>query len=175
MKEICARDIALAAHGNQMYGSDQPYSVHLQSVVDVLKELGHGSNTELLCAAWLHDVLEDTTESPASLLESGVTPYVLALVDAVTNEPGKNRAERHAATYPRITRMPEAVTLKIADRIANIRASIESRPDLLKMYIREHKGFFNALTDNSAGMMNYREWTALQRLIVKAIKSGVVE
>ncbi|NJK44821.1 MAG: hypothetical protein HC933_11530 [Pleurocapsa sp. SU_196_0] len=58
-----ARTLALEAHADQRYG-DQPYVVHLERVVSVLEQFGvtpeTSSGEALLCAAWLHDSLEDT-------------------------------------------------------------------------------------------------------------------
>ena len=139
-----AREIACAAHAHRKYGVD-PYSVHLEAVDAVLCEFGHTENQELRAAAWLHDVIEDTDVTAWTLLSHGMPVYVASLVDAVTNQPGKNRAERNLKTYPRIARMPDAVTLKLADRLANVRASVERRPDLLRMYAGEYKEFAEAM------------------------------
>lgn len=147
MTEELAKMIALSAHGDQKYG-DKPYSAHLEAVVGVIKEIGYAENTELLCAAWLHDVLEDTDWDAHALITNGVTPYVLALVDAVTNQPGKNRAERHRLTYPRIARIPDAVTLKLADRIANVRESLANNPAMFALYKREYRNFYMEMPYN---------------------------
>lgn len=145
MSDILSIATALAAHYHaaQKYGSE-PYTAHLQDVVNVLREFKH-NDEELLAAAWLHDILEDTYCRMLDLYIAKVPPYTVALVDAVTDRPGKNRAERHVITYPRIARIPDAVTLKLADRLANVRVSVEKRPDLLKMYAREHLEFITAM------------------------------
>jgi GTP pyrophosphokinase len=61
-----AKDFAIKAHGDQKYGVEQPYSAHLQYVVDVLVRFKVRSQT-VLEAAWLHDVLEDTSVTEAEL------------------------------------------------------------------------------------------------------------
>lgn len=139
-----AIEIATAAHGGQKYSDTEPYTVHLAAVAAVLLEL-KCRDDEMQAAAWLHDVLEDTEETPVTLLTKGVCVRVLALVDAVTNRPGRNRADRHVKTYSRMRYIPDAVLLKLADRIANVRASHINRRDLLKMYRREQNGFISAL------------------------------
>lgn len=136
-------DLAFRYHAAQKYGS-HPYTVHLTDVINTLREFNH-SDEELLAAAWVHDIIEDTGCCVLDLCIAKIPPYTVALVDAVTDRPGKNRAERHALTYPRIARMPDAVTLKLADRLANVRASVADRPDLLRMYAREHLEFINAM------------------------------
>ena len=52
-----ARAFAVAAHGDQRYGSD-PYVVHLSAVRQVLEDFGYDGDFAL--AAWLHDTVEDT-------------------------------------------------------------------------------------------------------------------
>src|SRR5262245_31138361 len=96
-----ARQLAIAAHGNQTYG-DKPYEHHLRAVVDVLKRFGasleDASTAPLLIAAWLHDSLEDTALSRAEV-ETNFGAEVTELVWRVTDEPGATRKERKPATY----------------------------------------------------------------------------
>lgn len=157
-----ARALATHWHANQKYGNE-PYTIHLAAVESILREFGHGDNEELLAAAWLHDIIEDT-KCPLELLAVSLPIYVLALVDAVTDRSGKNRAERHALTYPRIARILDAVTLKLADRIANVRASVERRPDLLKMYRGEYAEFQKIL-HAFGDQRNVSMWVALSSLL----------
>lgn len=154
-----AKDIAIAAHAGQMYGSDAPYWHHLEAIYGALIEFDV-KDEDVLAAGWLHDTLEDCPNvTPMSLLDDGVTPYTLALVDAVTEPQGMCRAMRHQITYPRIVRFPDAVTLKLADRIANVRACIIKNDSRGKMYAKEHDGFRSAL--RSTGGSNFAMWTSL--------------
>jgi (p)ppGpp synthase/HD superfamily hydrolase len=68
-------------------------------VVNTLREFNH-NDEELLAAAWLHDIIEDTSCRPLDLCIAKIPPYTIALVDAVTDRPGANRRERHVLTYP---------------------------------------------------------------------------
>jgi (p)ppGpp synthase/HD superfamily hydrolase len=141
-----AAAFAIRAHGAQKYGGALPYAYHLGSVVAVLLRFGF-DDPDLLKAAWLHDVLEDTDESPKAI-ERWFGLRVLGLVQAVTNEPGKNRRERHEKTYPKTREAGRlAVALKLADRIANVEASLLSTSDFskLQMYRKEHPAFIDAL------------------------------
>jgi (p)ppGpp synthase/HD superfamily hydrolase len=71
---------------------------------------------------------------------------VADLVHRVTNEEGKNRRERHEKTYPKIQASDDAITLKLADRIANIEASYELNDEgKMEMYAKEYKGFRDKL------------------------------
>lgn len=137
---VKAARFALIAHADQRYGP-RPYYCHLQEVVSTVRVVGF-ANPEVepletvLAAAWLHDVLEDTDYKVHSLQDAGFDPDVIALVQAVTDPPGKNRKERKALAYPRIRQGGvQAVALKLADRLANVQAcQREGREDLLEMY-----------------------------------------
>lgn len=156
-----ARRYAMVAHGEQRYG-DKPYVSHLDAVVDVLREFGYFQTT-LIAAAYLHDTIEDTLETHDSLVvEFG--PLIADLVWLVTDQPGKNRAERHQRTYPLLAMEPMAVTLKLADRIANVRASAISDPSLLSMYRREYGEFQKHLRSNRDGR-HAPMWDELDRLL----------
>lgn len=137
-----ARRFAVKAHGAQKYGAD-PYVIHLDAVARVLRE--HRFGREWIVAAYLHDLIEDTPITAADLYLAGFGRVAVEMVEAVTNEPGANRKERAAGTYPKIRRSLEAVVLKLADRIANVEASRRSNPDLLAMYRKEHAAFRSAL------------------------------
>ncbi len=160
--EEIAWGIAATAHEGQRYGGG-PYIVHLELVVGVLREFNEERET-MLAAGWLHDVLEDTDTSPADLCRT-VGVEVTALVKGVTNEGGKNRAERNAATYPKIRSRPDFVRLKLADRIANVRFGGRE----IEMYRKEYLGF-------RAALWRDREWpdmwAELDRLLLAAPAAG---
>lgn len=138
-----AKFFATVKHGSQLYGG-LPYTHHLAAVEAVLRRFGHGDNhptdRELLTAAWLHDVVEDTGTKIKEIAEM-FGERVANLVGAVTNEPGENRKIRAALTYPKTRSVAGAVCLKLADRIANV----EHGGKLLEMYRKEYADFRRAL------------------------------
>jgi (p)ppGpp synthase/HD superfamily hydrolase len=133
---------AVHAHQDQQYG-DGPYIDHLSDVVWVLRR--HKVVTPVLeAAAWLHDTVEDTDYTLEEIRDE-FGDEVAALVHAVTSEPGENRKQRNTRTYLKIINTPGAVTLKLADRIANVQASWKTQDRRLFMYYREYPGFRTAL------------------------------
>ena len=146
----------MRAHGNQPYGQ-APYVTHLAAVRGALAEFGHGG--DLLVAAWLHDVLEDTL-TPRAELAAAFGPSVEALVWAVTGV-GEERAERNRSAYAKIRALPLAATLKLADRLANVRACLRDNPEKLAKYRAEMPGFEHALE----GLGDPRLWAALRRAL----------
>lgn len=158
-----ARLFALQAHGDQKYG-EEPYGVHLAAVVDILRK--RFNDPELETAGWLHDVVEDTPTSLQELL-SVFPESTVAIVHAVTSEPGVNRKERNSATYPKIRANHRAVIVKLADRLANARNSTLSNPKLLSMYKKEYPDFRAALYYDSSDIAPM--WEELDRLLYAAI------
>ncbi|MCC7459794.1 MAG: HD domain-containing protein [Proteobacteria bacterium] len=161
-----AQDFAAERHGFQQYGKEKPYTFHLGKVADVLKRFGI-TDEQMLAAAWLHDVVEDTKTSIEEI-ESNFGPRVADLVFRVTNESGKNRRERHQKTYPKIRASKDAVLLKLADRIANVEHSIESQSSFLGMYKKDHDYLVESLrTEGQADAM----WNHLENLMCTQLKN----
>ena len=166
-REDQAREFAQKAHGDQKYG-DQPYVVHLAAVRTALAEFGFTG--DLLVAAWLHDVLEDTKTRYVEL-DRAFGLDVAMLVVAVTGY-GKNRKERNANVYEKLRMGPRAIPLKLADRIANMRQCVKDKnASLLAMYQGEYREFRDALHNVPTGVMprswveaEWAMWKELDRL-----------
>lgn len=124
-------------HMHQRYGGG-PYTDHLRAVRDVLLEFGV-DQPYMLCAAWLHDILEDT-DCPPRLIAKVFGNKVLDIVWCVTGY-GANRIERAAHLYDKLgafyNRDPYIV--KCADRIANMRAAKDG--PLEQMYLKAWPDF----------------------------------
>lgn len=135
-----AREFAIAAHGDQKYG-DQPYSIHLDAVVELLAPFGELAQV----IGYLHDVVEDTAVTLDAVRQAFGDP-VATRVALVTDEPGANRRERKAKTNAKLSTVSDedalALVVKAADRLANLRASARGGADSkLDMYRREHPAF----------------------------------
>lgn len=123
------------ADAGKTYG-DRPYWVHLHEVVLILEGLGF--REPYLSAGYLHDVVEDTPTTREEV-RTEFGPDVEALVWAVTGQ-GRNRRERTADTSAKIlalrTERPDldATSLKLADRIANVRECARTGDSRLTMY-----------------------------------------
>jgi (p)ppGpp synthase/HD superfamily hydrolase len=130
-----AKEFAIAKHGTQKYG-DRPYSYHLAQVSQVLAEFGYAGDEAIMAAGWLHDVLEDTPTT-YEMLVSEFGKETADIVWAVTTEPGGNRVDGFRKTAIKIQSNKKALIVKLADRIANTEASLQSNPKLYKMYVKE--------------------------------------
>jgi guanosine-3',5'-bis(diphosphate) 3'-pyrophosphohydrolase len=137
-----ARQFAVEAHGEQRYGR-APYVAHLDEVAGVLSRFGHAEDEVSVAAAFLHDVLEDTDTTEAGLrvhFGDDIADVVLALTDPRCG----SRSEKKNRSLPRIRKLPRAVLVKLADRIANVEASL-SLPHFYEKYRREQKKFEKVL------------------------------
>lgn len=146
-----AQALALKAHEQQKYGSD-PYSRHLEEVVRNLERFGFEASDaqnnimveDIICAGWLHDVAEDTPISLAEI-ESRFGFNVRDIVSRVTDEQAPTRDERKALTYPKIRGHFGATVVKLADRIANVKASFADNETQFLKYAKEHTKFYEAV------------------------------
>lgn len=131
---------AVDNHAGQRYGT-LPYAIHLVSVDEVVIDFFGSNALDLRAAAWLHDVLEDTAVSYNDVRKVA-GEEVADIVYLLTDEKGKNRAERKSRTLPAIAGSFEATCIKIADRIANVRHSKTGySSSLLGLYAEEHTEF----------------------------------
>jgi (p)ppGpp synthase/HD superfamily hydrolase len=111
-----AAAFATAYHGDQMRPSIEPvpYVEHLIEVVDVLVHGAGATDRDVLVAALLHDVVEDTPCTEEEVRER-FGPRVATLVAWVTK--GEDRA-----SYLRSLRDAplDALLVKLADRVSNV-------------------------------------------------------
>lgn len=136
-----AQWFAMGAHGEQKrkYTGD-PYWFHLDSVVKILMQ-NTSVTDEMLAAAWLHDVVEDTTFRIFDIsIFFGKT--IAELVNALT-EPSHaagNRAQRKAIYNEQLANAcPTVQTIKYADLIDNTSSIVERDPDFAKLYLEEKR------------------------------------
>lgn len=145
-----AEALARSAHGaidHLRKYTGEPYAEHLGSVA---RMVGDANGTEeMVAAAWLHDVLEDTTitrEELEKVVGPVVTQYVLELTDVSRPEDG-NRAIRKAKDRDHLAlASSEAQTIKLADLIDNARSIIEHDQRFAKTFMLEMEGCLGILT-----------------------------
>jgi guanosine-3',5'-bis(diphosphate) 3'-pyrophosphohydrolase len=128
---------ATTYHGDQRRKTGVPYLEHLLEAVQILVEGAGVSSPDVLVAAVLHDVVEDTPCTPADV-RAAFGPRVAELVGWVTiPAPGHGedslavreaylRGLRHA---PR-----DAVLVKLADRASNVQTLRNLPPDRQRTY-----------------------------------------
>lgn len=120
-----AFELAEASHSSQLRLSGEPYIIHPLSVALILVDMG--MDYESVCAALLHDVVEDTSvtheqvkemfgESVAMLVD-GVTK--LGMVSLTTKE--ERQAENLRKMLIAMNQDIRVIIIKLADRVHNMR------------------------------------------------------
>jgi guanosine-3',5'-bis(diphosphate) 3'-pyrophosphohydrolase len=105
-----------------------PYINHPIALADVLANEGGVLDTAVLCAAVLHDTLEDTQTTLSELTEQ-FGEEVASVVAEVSDDRSLPKAERKARQVERAARISESARLvKLADKICNLRDIVRSPP-----------------------------------------------
>jgi GTP pyrophosphokinase len=128
---------AAAAHRGQRRPTGVPYLEHLLEALEVLVRGAEATDPDLLCAAVLHDVVEDTRVT-AEELEKQFGPRVAELVGWVTIPapgPGEDKAQVKLQALRRLSSAPrDAVLVKLADRLSNVQTLRNLNPERQRMY-----------------------------------------
>ncbi|MFG1681429.1 HD domain-containing protein [Nonomuraea sp. NPDC049269] len=117
-----AYTVAAYWHRDQTRRSGEPYITHPLAVAAILAE--YGADHELLCAALLHDVLEDTSCPETELAAEFGETIVRLVTDLRPLDDPALLAEGWAATTDE-----RVLTLKVADRLHNQRTMRFLPPD----------------------------------------------
>ena len=117
-----AADFAAAHHGDQQRPTGAPYTEHLLEALEVLVRGAGVTDPEILCAAVLHDVVEDTSGTLEEI-SAVFGPRVAELVGWVTIPepgPGQDKVSVKEEYLRGLRRAPhDAILIKLADRASN--------------------------------------------------------
>ena len=120
-----AYNLAAEKHKDQKRGSGEPYIIHPLNVAYILASIGMDENT--LCAALLHDVVEDTDVTQKDLTDmfgeeisdmvAGVTK--LSSIQFATVE--ETQVENYRRMFLAMGKDIRVILIKLADRLHNMR------------------------------------------------------
>lgn len=126
-----------------------PYITHPVEVVRHVRQLAGIVDEDVLCAAALHDLLEDTDVTLADVerkfgsrvaaLVAEVTRRTLSPEETVGKSPDEVWSLRNDELMSEIDRMsPEAKVIKLADRLSNITEALKTRSGpKLRRYVEQ--------------------------------------
>jgi GTP diphosphokinase / guanosine-3',5'-bis(diphosphate) 3'-diphosphatase len=153
---LLLKALAFAAHKHRDQrrkdAEASPYINHPIALADVLVNEGGVTDVEVLCAALLHDTVEDTATTHEELVDA-FGSRIARIVAEVTDDKALPKAERkrlqveHAGSISR-----EAKLVKLADKICNLRDVVERPPakwDLQRR--REYLEWAKAVVDRMRG------------------------
>ena len=152
-----AQVYAMAAHASVQQKrkyTGEPYIVHPAEVASIVASVP-GSTPDMVAAAWLHDVIEDTGCTFTDVhMAFGIDIATLVgwLTDVSKPEDG-NRATRKAMDREHTARAPaEAQTIKLADLISNSRSIMAHDPEFAKTYLAEKRMLLEVMTKGDRGL-----------------------
>lgn len=156
--EIQALAFARKSHGNQKRKyKDELFIEHLIRVAERVKNVPH--TPEMVAAAYLHDVVEDTTVTPTQVART-FGKKVGSLVKELTDEytkgkyPHLNRRWRKKKEVERIAQISwDAKTIKLADIIDNLPSISQNDPKFARIYIPEMEALIEVLAEGNPELL----------------------
>jgi len=123
--------LAFAAHKHRNQRrkdrAASPYINHPIALANVLVKEGRISDVDVLCAALLHDTVEDTDTRPTELRRA-FGRKIAGVVAEVTDDKKLSKKRRKSLQIARASRISrEAKLVKLADKICNVR-DVAKRP-----------------------------------------------
>lgn len=165
-----AFDLAKKAHAPQIRSTGEPYITHPLSVAQILADIHLDADT--LCAAILHDVIEDT-EIPKKVIVAEFSEDIANLVDGVsklTQMEFSSKAEAQAENYRKMllamTHDIRVIIVKLADRLHNMRTLLTLSDEKKHRVSKETLEIYAPIA-NRLGMHNIR--VELEELAFQAI------
>jgi (p)ppGpp synthase/HD superfamily hydrolase len=127
---LAAANFAARAHAQQKRkgAAAEPYINHLIEVAELVASSGHEADVNLIMACFLHDTVEDTSVTRHELAQT-FNDDVVSLVMEVTDDkslPKEVRKAKQVQSAP--AKSARAQTLKLADKISNLRSLLSSPP-----------------------------------------------
>lgn len=146
-----AKWFSIGAHGEQTRkGNKIPYFNHPMRVMECLESYGI-DDPEILAAAVLHDVCEDT---PITLktISARFGSRVASIVAELTKDypDGARGVTRRAYVDRFLNASPEACIIKIVDRADNLRDDFSWDPKYRSTYAEEGQAFLAMMNNNEA-------------------------
>lgn len=133
----------------------EPYLVHPFAVAGLVASVT--SDEEMLAAAILHDVVEDshiTAKTIHHILGKRVGDLVVDLTDVSTLADG-NRALRKKLDRERLFEASwDAKTIKLADMIDNTKSILAHDPKFAKIYMAEKKLLLSVIGDGDKALFD---------------------
>jgi len=133
----------------------EPYIVHPGQVAGMVASVPH--TPEMLAAAWLHDVVEDTFDDRseglkkiAELFGTSVMLLVADLSDVSIPTDGNRKTRKALDREHTALAAPDAKTIKLADLISNTMSIATHDMDFAKVYLEEKALLLDVLTEGDS-------------------------
>lgn len=155
-----AYELADKAHEGQMRSSGEKYITHPLSVANIL--LDYHMDTDTICAALLHDVVEDTNTT-LDEIQKQFGEDVALMVDGVTkigqvplNTKEEQQAENIRKILMAMSKDIRVIIIKLADRLHNMRTLYARPPEKQRKTSLETMNFYAPIA-HRLGMSDVKE------------------
>ena len=160
---------AVAAHaavGQKRKYTGEDYISHPVEVSNIV--YGRGCSGEMVAAALLHDVVEDTCITISMIIGefgSSVATLVEGLTDVSKPEDGNRTVRKEIDRQHTAKQSPACKTIKLADLISNSKSILQHDREFAKVYLKEKKLLLEVLKEGDAVL-----WEEANRIVEDGIK-----
>lgn len=169
---------ATNAHSNQFRkGSNTPYILHPLEAGIIVSQIT--CDEDLICAAILHDVIEDTNIT-IETLKKEFNKRVADIVVSESEDKSRSWKDRKAHTLEslKVEKSEEIGIVALGDKLSNMRAihrDIQRIGDeLWKVFNvtdkNEHKWYYSGLVDSLSYLCEYNEYQEFKSLVYEIFK-----
>ena len=146
-----ARNFAKRAHeavGQYRKYTREPYIVHPAAVAKLVSSVT--SDEAMICATWLHDVVEDTNVAVAEIEQEygkEIALLVSDLTDVSRPEDGNRKIRKRIDREHTRKASVKAKTVKLADLIDNSQSITKHDPGFAAVYMNEKRELLGVLEE----------------------------
>jgi (p)ppGpp synthase/HD superfamily hydrolase len=160
-----AKQFATKCHKGQLRKfTKEPYIQHPQSVSELVEKFG--GSTEMIAAAWLHDVVEDCGIKIKEI-KNRFGDQVSKLVDELTlpKEVDISGMKSEYIAKKMETMSTEGLTIKLCDRLNNVSDFENANPKFVSKYAPKTKFIIDSLEESG------RPFTSNQKKLINLIRN----
>lgn len=162
-KLTSAESFAKDKHRNQKYDT-KPYYTHLEAVVDTLKNIGV-NDEDVLCAAWLHDTIEDT-DATFDDIEQRFGSKVAVMVLSLSRDSSLPKKEKERQYIEQLKNAPlQALLIKLCDISLNLKELKNSSWSKTRKSKYVKKKLYNLNVIKSGLVKNKTDYPRIQGIV----------
>lgn len=164
--EIKAQRFCVIAHGDQKRKyTDEPYWKHPFMVARIMKLRGHP--IDAICAAYLHDTIEDTktTRDDLEIFFNNHIAQLVFEVSDISKYSDGNRARRKEIDREHISKASFlGKSIKLADLIHNSQSILKYDKNFAKVYMKEKIALLEVLQDGDKKLFEHAKEIVVRNL-----------
>jgi (p)ppGpp synthase/HD superfamily hydrolase len=163
---------ALAHSGQKRKYTGDPYIDHCVDVALLVKRVT--DDREIVAAALLHDVVEDTSVT-IKMIQYDFGKRIAGLVDDLTDvstlDVGNRKTRKALDLKHTALAHPDAKTIKLADIIDNSISIMRHDPGFAKIYMAEKRDLMKVLQEGDVTLYSYA-WKIISRYLKGRMAMG---